>query len=89
MSDSAVQCSEFYTTIILRIVSSVQFLVTRSIVMQCEHLSKLIVFFVAVSSDIFVTAQTALYHCTIVSYHCTFVYHCTVFYALRFTKADQ
>ena len=22
--------------------------------------------------DIFVTAQTALYHCTIASYHCTF-----------------
>jgi len=52
----------------------VQFLVTRSIVMQCEHLGKLIVFFVATYSwyNIFVTAQTALYHCTIASYHCTF-----------------
>ena len=31
----------------MRIVSSVQFLVTRSIVLQCEHLGKVIVFFVA------------------------------------------
>ena len=32
--------------------------------------------------DIFVTAQTALYHCTIASYHCTFCVSCTLFYAL-------
>ena len=71
ISDSAVQCREFYAPI-WEIVSSVQFLVTRSIVMQCEHLGKLIVFFVATYSWYFFTAQTALYHCTIASYHCTF-----------------
>jgi len=41
----------------MRIVSSVQFLVTRSIVMQCEHLGKLIVLFVATYSWYFC-------HCT-------------------------
>jgi len=53
----------------MMIVSSVQFLMTRSIVMQCEHFGKLIVYFV---TDIFVTAQIALYHCTIANYHCIF-----------------
>ena len=37
----AVQCREFYATI-MKIVSSVQFLVTRSMVMQCEHLVRVI-----------------------------------------------
>jgi len=67
----------------MRIVSSVQFLVTRSIVMQCEHLDKLIVFFVATYSWYFchctnspITAQSR-----VITAH--FVYHCTVFYALR------
>ena len=46
-----------------------------------EHLGKLN-FSLLLIPDIFVTAQTALYHCTIASYHCTFVSHCTLLYAL-------
>ena len=58
----------------MTIVSSVQFLVTRSIEMQCEHLGKYYCIFrcYLIIPDNFVTAHTAFYHCTIASHHCKF-----------------
>jgi len=68
----------------MRIVSSVQFLVTRSIVMQCEKCSAktycifrcyLFLIFLSLHKQLFITAQSR-----VITAH--FVYHCTVFYAL-------
>ena len=70
----------------MSIVSSVQFLVTRSIEMQCEHLCKFIAFSLLLIPDNFVTAQTALYHCTIASYHCKL---CVSLHSILCLGSDQ
>jgi len=56
----------------VKMVHLVQFLVTRSIAMQCDYLGKVTVFFVATYSWYFCHCKTAFYHCTIASYHSTF-----------------